>query len=262
MPIYTDIATEIYKKGEGDIPRGVDIKHYTSYDIEVTRVEIKRDGLNRAKGHYSVLDMPNLALVDDRNDRYISTVCNELGKMLPEEGLLMVVGLGNEKVTADSLGALTARKIFVTRMLSDEGDSYDFRLRKVCAFTPGVSGRTGIETAESIVALIKSVKPVAVICVDSLYTNDPSRLGCTVQITDTGICPGGNYNLNEKILGCKTVAVGVPTMMQYKHGKGQLVVTARQLDLVMEKAANVLALSINKAAQTMLTTAEISYLTS
>ncbi len=262
MPFYTDIATEIYKNTDGNIPQGVDISCYSIADIEVTRVNINKHGLNRAKGRYSVLDMPNFALVDDRNDRYISAVCNELREILPDKGLLMIVGLGNEQVTADSLGALTARKIFVTRMIDNDGENHDFRLRKVCAFTPGVCGKTGIDTTESIVALIKKVNPAAVICVDSLYTNDPSRLGCTVQISDTGLCPGGNYNLNEKTLGCSTIAIGVPTIMQYKHGKGQLIVTARQLDMVMEKAANVLALAINKAAQTMLTTAEISYLTS
>ncbi len=259
MPIYTDIATEIYSSKKGKIPDGVNTQNLCFGDVDITRVSINRDGLNRAKGNYSVLDMPNLAVVDERNERYIKAVCNELSIMLPEEGEIMVIGLGNEQVTADSLGAVTAKKIFVTRMLEN---NTDIRLRKVCAFTPGVSGKTGIETIECINAITKRVNPAAVICVDSLYTGDPDRLGCTVQITDTGLCPGGLYELNHKTLGCKTIAIGVPTMMRYSEEHDELIVTARQLDKVMEKAANVLALSINKAIQKLLSSGEISYLTS
>ncbi len=259
MPIYTDIATEIYKKGRGDIPAGVASEHFSHANIDVTRVTVSKDGLNRAKGCYAVLDMPNFAVVDERNDRYITAVAHELKRLVPDNGLIMVVGLGNEQVTADSLGALTAKKIFATRMIEEDTD---IRLRKVCAFIPGVSGKTGLNTEESISAIIKKVKPVAVICVDSLYTSDPKRLGCTVQITDTGLNPGGVYNLNREALGCKTIAIGVPTMMQYSAGKGELVVTVRQLDKVIEKSAKVLALSINKSIQPLLSTAEISYLTS
>ncbi len=259
MPIYTDIATEIYKKGSGDIPEGVYTQQLCFGNVDVTRVTISKEGLNRPKGNYTVLDMPNFAMVDDRNERYIMAVSNELSRLLPADGTLMVVGLGNEQVTADSLGVATAKKVFATRMIDDDAD---IRLRKVCTFTPGVAGKTGIDTAECINAIIRKVNPTAVICVDSLYTNDYKRLGCTVQITDTGLRPGGAYELNSLTIGCKTLAVGVPTMMKYSEGEGELIVTARQLDKVMEKAANVLALSINKAVQKLLTTVEISYLTS
>ncbi len=262
MAIYTDIATEIYQKGDGNIPKGVETQRFCAVDIEVTRVLISRKGLNKAKGNYSVIDMPNFSLVDDRNDRYITVVGAELERLLPSTGLLMVIGLGNAAVTADSLGPLTAGKIFVTRRLNSMVDNEDLRLRDVCAFTPGVVGKTGIDTIESISALVKSVKPAAVICVDSLYTGEPRRLGCTVQITDTGLCPGGAYSLNADSLGCPTIAIGVPTMKQYIGDAQQLVITPRQLDTVMEKAANVLALSINKAIQKNLSTAEINYLVS
>ncbi len=262
MALYTDIATEIYKKNDGSIPQGVETQRFCAVDIEVTRVVITRKGLNRAKGSYSIIDMPNLSLVDDRNDRYISSVATELSRLLPKSGLVMVIGLGNEAVTADSLGPLTARKIFVTRRLGETADNSDLRLRDVCAFTPGVVGRTGIDTVESISAMVKKIKPAAVICVDSLYTNEPRRLGCTVQLTDTGLSPGGAYTLSAETLGCPTIAIGVPTMKQHGTSDAQLIVTMRQLDSVMEKASNILSLSINRAIQKSLTSAEISYLVS
>ncbi len=262
MAIYTDIATEIYKKSDGHIPHGVETQRFCAADIEVTRVLIKRTGLNREKGNYSVIDMPNFALLDDRNDRYITVVSTELSRLLPKSGLLIVVGLGNETVTADSLGPLTTRKIFVTRRLNEQTDNSDLRLRDVCAFTPGVMGQTGIDTLESVGAIVKSVKPAAVILVDSLYTGEPKRLGCTVQISDTGLHPGGGFPLNAETIGCPVIAVGVPTMKQHSDTSRQLIVTPRQLDTIMTKAANILALSINKAIQKELTTGEITYLVS
>ena len=57
-----------------------------------------------------------------------------------------------------------------------------------------------------------------VICIDSLASRKADRLATTIQITDTGISPGsgiGNSRseINEKTVGAKVVAVGVPLVM-------------------------------------------------
>ena len=53
---------------------------------------------------------------------------------------------------------------------------------------------------------------------DLLAARSASRINTTIQITDTGISPGagvGNKRkeLNEQTIGCKVIAVGVPTVV-------------------------------------------------
>ncbi len=228
----------------------------------MTRIKIRRDDLHRPRGNYTVLDLPGFELVDDRNERYISAVSAELTRLLPAKGLILVVGLGNAQITADSLGPRVVNKIYVTKHLSDEHQRIGIPLREVAAFVPGVMAKTGIPTAETLAGIIKRLSPTAVILVDSLYTGEPSRLGRTVQISDVGLTPQGAEALTKQTLGCTTIALGVPTLMQLRHGDGDLIVTPRLLDEVMRRSANVLALAINHAAQRSLTSAEINYLVS
>ena len=49
---------------------------------------------------------------------------------------------------------------------------------------------TGVESAELVRAMTDRLRPDAVIVVDALACAEPERLGCTVQLTDTGITPG------------------------------------------------------------------------
>ncbi len=83
---------------------------------------------------------------------------------------------------------------------------------------PGVLGNTGVESGEMAEGVIAVVKPAAVVAVDALAARSLSRLGCTVQRSDTGIAPGsgvGNNRreLNRDTLGIPVIAVGVPTVV-------------------------------------------------
>ena len=85
---------------------------------------------------------------------------------ISEDKLVLVVGLGNWKVTPDALGPKVTEKIMVTRHLKQVmPDAIDDSVRPVCAIAPGVLGITGIETGEVIKSLVDKVKPDLVICV-------------------------------------------------------------------------------------------------
>ncbi len=78
--------------------------------------------------------------------------------------------------------------------------------------------QTGMETAEIIKALVKQVHPDFVIVVDALAARSVTRLGTTIQLTDTGIHPGsgvGNHrhSLTRDSLGVPVIAIGVPTVV-------------------------------------------------
>ena len=268
MSIYTDIASEIWQKSIGTVPDGVTFETRYIADVTITRVKIDREGLERKKGKYTTVDMPNFAYIDDRNNYYIDAIAHELRNYLPDEGSILIVGLGNIAITADALGPQVCDKIFVTRHIPIDKDESDIiKLRRVSVFCPGIEGKTGITSAESVRAVVKDTKPSAVLCIDSLFTGEAQRLGCTVQLTDSGVCPGGNEErrLDTETIGVPVISMGVPTVMDAADvcdTNHHLVVTPKEIDYIIIRAAKVLGLAINKAMQKDLSVAELSFLTS
>lgn len=266
MPVYTDIAAELYPKSKGSVPRGVKTFRATASGIGLTRVEIERSGLRRPKGRYITLDMPQFAVIDDRNEAYVWAIASQLRALLPKEGLVLVAGVGNRAVTADALGPETADRVFVTRQLCTGTEADEtIRLRPVAAFSPGVEGSTGLATAELLQSVVHRLQPEAVVCVDSLCTSDVRRLGCSVQLSTAGLSPHHAPPLTEKTLGVPVVAVGVPTVMESAVSPDEarpLVVTPKDIDAIIRRGATLLALAINKALQPALSVGELTFLTS
>ena len=115
----------------------------------------------------------------------------------------------------------------------------------------------------------RQIQPAAVIVIDALASRQLSRLGCTVQLSDTGIRPGsgvGNARreISQDTIGVPVVAMGVPTVvdavtlasdllgsdgaeaMRKADEKGRdMMVTPREIDLVIERSAALIALAIN-----------------
>ena len=130
----------------------------------------------------------------------------------------MVAGLGNLGVTPDALGPKAAARVLVTRHITAAGGPGADLFRPVTVVQPGVLGQTGVESAEVVGGVAKSVRPAAIIAIDALAARRLDRLGCTVQITDTGIQPGagiGNHRqeLTQETLGMPVIGVGVPTVI-------------------------------------------------
>ena len=138
----------------------------------------------------------------------------------------------------------------------------------------GVTGQTGIETGEYLLSVVKRIRPNAVIAVDALASRRIERLGCTLQISDTGIAPGagvGNHRtrLNKDTLGVPVIAIGVPTVVDVQTLAGDLlgselrsdliaqlvpkgrrmVVIPDEIDLLTERAARLIGFSLNAAMQ-------------
>ena len=110
----------------------------------------------------------------------------ELRPLLPPEGPVLVLGVGNRRVTADALGPRTVQKVFVTmgpRTVPVQG------IRPVAAVAPGVSAATGLSLQQLAGALVRELRPAALLCVDSLCSAEPERLGRTLQFSDTGLHP-------------------------------------------------------------------------
>ncbi len=182
---------------------------------------------------------------------------------------VMVAGLGNERVTPDSLGARTVRHIPATAHLAATDEFKELGLRPVVVIETGVMGQTGLESADCLNFVAKNVLPAAVIAIDSLACGDFSRLGSTIQITDSGIAPGSGVGgsrrpLNREVIGSKVIAVGVPTVIDLDSVTDKvnypMMVTPRDIDGVISRFSEVIAMGVNFALNPTLTKEEIEML--
>ena len=132
---------------------------------------------------------------------------------------VLIAGLGNNFITADSIGPKALSKVLITRHLRQQlGGLDNFGLIEISGIAPGVLGQTGMETAEIILSVSERIKPSLVILIDALASRKISRLATTIQLSNTGISPGsgvGNHRraIDAELLGTPVISVGVPTVV-------------------------------------------------
>lgn len=229
--VRTDLAIEaremIQTESEVDVSGvTVEVEKNPDYDITVTWVKILNESgqksIGKPIGNYITIESPSMKENDvDASEEMIRTLAKKLVelKQLPDEAVILVVGLGNWNVTPDALGPKVVSKIVVTRHLVEYvPEQIDESVRPVSAISPGVMGLTGIETGEIVQGIVSKVHPDLVIAIDALASRKTSRVNSTIQISDTGVNPGsgvGNKRmaLNEETLGVPVIAIGVPTVV-------------------------------------------------
>lgn len=231
--IRTDLAleaTESVRKRDAEHMSGVSLEEYdVSEDVHISKVIITSrnaaKSMGKPMGTYITLEAPNLQECDEDYHRDISEeLAKQLKSVLPdidEEKSILVVGLGNRDVTADSLGPSTVDNLFITRHIIKEYGRQAYhasKIHSISALVPGVMAKTGMETSEIIKGVIKETQPDIVIVIDALAARSTRRLNRTVQITDTGIHPGsgvGNHRnaLTKESLGVPVIAIGIPMVV-------------------------------------------------
>lgn len=225
----TDLAVEAkdmyVKESKRDI-EGISVEEDVIDEIKITKVKVETleagEKLGKPIGNYITIDFPELVLYEGEiMDKVSAAVDKSLSEIidLKDEKMILVVGLGNWRITADSLGPKVAEKIMVTRHIKElMPEALDESVRPVSCISPGVLGVTGIETGEVIRSVVDKIKPDLVICIDALGSRKLERVNRTIQIADSGISPGagvGNnrMKLNEESLGVKVIGIGVPTVV-------------------------------------------------
>ena len=112
---------------------------------------------------------------------------------------VLVVGLGNEYITPDSLGPKVIANIEITRHVIKYLPEYvEEGTRPISAISPGVLGTTGIETQEVLEGIVEKVKPKLIIVIDALASRSIERISSTIQLSDTGIVPGAGVREYKK----------------------------------------------------------------
>ncbi len=217
----TDLIDEVI---ENNNINNIDSKVKQEDDIVVTTVNLNENDsklLNKKKGMYVTIKFDDIT--DYNNKEKVKKVLkDELDKFLKKldikkDDSCLIIGLGNEKSTPDSLGPISIKNIIVTNHLY-EIDELEEGFRPVAAISPNVTGVTGIETSELIKSIVNLIKPNFLICIDSLASGSIDRLNKTIQITDTGIHPGSGVGNKRKEISYDTIkvpviAIGVPTVV-------------------------------------------------
>ncbi|MBR3928294.1 MAG: GPR endopeptidase [Clostridia bacterium] len=262
----------------------------------VIETEESAKNLSKPMGRYITLECEGVRTRDPMAyDALSSILAEEIARLLPPDENrtpALIVGLGNRMVTPDALGPKTIDHVLVTRHLINElPDETDERLSSVCCICPGVLGVTGIETMESVKSIVSAVKPRVIICIDALAARASKRVGVSIQLSDVGIQPGsgvGNHRraITKEELGVPVIAIGMPTVVYastiardalylmsegeaeeemldkitktlFENEIGEMIVTPREIDDMIEDAAGLIARAINISLQDRLSQSEL-----
>ena len=231
----TDLADErrdIYKRAnnlENEIDGVETEEKEINENIKLTKVKIINEKgshvLAKPIGTYTTIDVKNLKIATDEEIQKASEVLTKelkdlINLHIKNEEDILVVGLGNQFVTPDSLGPKVINEVEVTRHLLKYMPQYVTPgTRPISAISPGVLGTTGIETLEILKGIINEVKPKLLIVIDALASRSIERISSTIQLADTGIVPGAGVGNTRKelsmdTLGIPVIAIGIPTVVE------------------------------------------------
>lgn len=249
MERRTDMAVELIKgsgKRKGKIVRT---------DIELDEETANRYG--KAPGKYITIECDAIKALDKGYYKRLSSAIGEvINEICGHAENVLVVGLGNPKLTADSLGSKVFDRLIVTRQLSDA-------VTEISGICPNVMGVTGIESFDVIKGVCERIKPDLVIAVDSLSSATTGRIASAFQLCSSGITPGSGVSnhrmrLDKSSLGCNVISLGVPLVVyastiideaadeaKLTDEMRNLIVTPKDIDFLVEECADVIAAAIN-----------------
>ena len=271
MSIYSDIAVEcvnsMFKRKENTLDYGC---YESVIKIDSTR---KQNEYNKPKGEYYLLDCPNLHKLAPIVYEYIimqlsSYIKCKIANLLKKPAYkILVCCLGNENLVSDSLGC----KVF-DKIISSVGENENENT--LMSIKTSVYGKTGIKTADFIKSISEISNADLVIVIDALCSSSISRIGTSIQVTDSGIVAGGAMGASGKLINAQflhkpTIVIGIPfvvrvetiikevlsnlsdndledtkTISAKSHG---LIVTPKDIDSMVELGSYIIASAINNA---------------
>ena len=202
----------------------VSTKVYDENGIKITTVEVDKNmsaQINKKVGDYVTIEFDDVT--DSHNQEIVKKIFSEQlleiikKTKIKDSDKCLIIGLGNDKSTPDSLGPLTIDKVLVTNHLFMYGQVEE-GFRSVSAIIPGVTGTTGIETSDLIKSVVDGIKPDFLIMIDALASQALDRVNKTIQISNTGIHPGSGVGNSRKEIskdttGIPVIAIGIPTVV-------------------------------------------------
>ena len=196
----------------------------------VSRIDIDKEGsllVGRDEGRYVSIDFGALCgLCREGLDEITAVTARELTALIKRQGGavggILVAGLGNRRITHDSLG------FRVCELLTPSEGLF--------VFAAEVSGKSGMESARLVKCAAEACGAGIVIAVDSLAARSEERVGRVIQLSEGGIKPASGVGaesarLDRQSLGVPVLSVGIPTALaDYEH-EGYLSVGEDLLDV-------------------------------
>ncbi len=268
----TDLAAEAHGiNAERGLDDGMILSDEVSFGFPLCKAEIMQGEGERKSGRragtYFSLEVGKLWLCDSlRRSNAERALAELIASLLPSgDSPILVAGLGNSDIGADSVGPLCVSGLVVSHHLRNlNKELYEnLGLSDMAAVLPGVLGQTGVESAVLIKAAVEKLSPKCVIAVDALAARSLSRLGTTVQLSNSGIAPGSGVcnaraELSDRTLGVPVLALGVPTvvdaatLVRDMGGEAsaefrEFFVTPKETDLMARVVAMLFSKAINRA---------------
>ena len=251
----TDLAVELNDTvdKEDTAYKGVKVREFTDgpTGIKISQLTITdKDGerlFNKEQGTYITIEASECCLGDEEYDNSLVNIITEqlfklIEPLIVNNKNILVIGLGNRDITADSLGPNVVEGLLINRhIVNVTSDNY-----RLSSLVPGVMAQTGMETSQIIKGIVNTTKPGVVIAIDALAARSVNHLNKTFQISDKGIHPGsgvGNHRagITSESVGVPVIALGVPTVIEMNN----MFVTPKDVDIVIRANADILSDSIN-----------------
>lgn len=253
-----------------------EFKKYNSCRVTTVRIENDEQAkrILRERGTYITIEFKKTCGISDEDFENVVDVISLNIKKFTDEykgQRIIVVGIGNRNITADSIGPKTIDRIIVTRALECTEFIGESLFGNVCAISADVFGVTGIESAELIEGLANILKPKLIVVVDSLATTSVSRLCKSVQISNTSLIPGGGIKNDREIISPQKinvpiVSIGIPTVInvmslidkkEETNDFDDLIAIPPRIDDMTDSGAKLISFALNKALHSDLETEDI-----
>ena len=285
----TDLAMEIEGISHG--AEGILYDKRERDGITTVRITVETDDaakrIGKPKGKYISISAPGILYDSMIYENTVDAVSEIIKEFRDTKKSVLVAGLGNRSITPDALGPEVVSRIFVTRHMKGRLD-FDFvkELGDVSAIAPGVLGTTGLKTSKILKGIVNIEKPELIIAVDAYCAKSLDRISTTIQVSDSGVIPGGGVGnrqaaINEETMGVPVIAIGIPTVadavtvaagiMKSEDEDGirrnlgedceRLIVTPKDIDIIIDRGAKTIANAINKAFNPTLSLEEIESFT-
>lgn len=236
--------------------KGLGYKVKTLYDGDISYAKLVIDDDQKSKefalekGEYHILNLPKL-YEDFKYGRLLQDeLCKILRKLLKaqkyKKGVgVLIVGLGNVDVECDRLGKEVFDRIEIYPLNKSE---------RIFKFCPNIFFLTGINAIDITKMIVEKFDIKHVILIDSLATNNLSRLGTSFQVTTSGLTPGSGVHrfgkkISQKEISAKTISIGVPFMINsssFQSEKKDVLLCQKDISIFVALAGEIIAGAISE----------------
>jgi spore protease len=255
----TDLAHEAIT-GDCKKNNGVKLNSFESNGFKIVSAYIDKSTSKRisyTEGKYVSLYCGKAWIY---NNDYQSLISKELSKqlkafLLPSYKHVLICCIGNNDITADSLGPRVADKLIVNRHLRNLKDDFLLvSMREISLISPGVIGQCGIGIEELSKCVSNLVNADLIVTIDALASKSAENLGTVIQISDVGVRPGSGVGGNRQEIskattGIPVISIGVPTVIEYSDSytkeAEKLLVSPKEIDLIIASYSKIIATGIN-----------------